>query len=364
MNKKIALLPGDGIGPEIITEAVKVLDTVAKKYGHKFEYTTSLVGGAAYDKYENHLPEETITACKEADAMFLGAVGGPVDISNLEEFSHTAEFRKWKDAEKNSILGLRKKFGLSINLRPIKVYPTLSNLSPLKKEIIEQGVDIMIVRELIGGIYFGEHKTEGDTAWDIMKYTKEQISVAMKAGFEAASKRKNNLVVVDKANVLDTSRLWRKVAEEMSSEYPKVNLDFMFVDNASQQLIKNPSQFDVIVTSNMFGDILSDAGSVLPGSLGLMPSASIGDKYALYESIHGSAPKYTGQNKINPIATILSGAMMLRYSFNLNNEANAIENAVQEVIKKGLRTKDIIGDEDITPIGTVEMGDKIAEMIE
>jgi 3-isopropylmalate dehydrogenase len=356
MNKHIALLPGDGVGPEIIDAAVKVLDKVASKYNHKFTYTELAVGGAGYDKYQNHLPTETIEVCKKADAMLLGAVGGPVDAQTDP---------KWKDAEKNSILGLRKEFSLNVNLRPAKVFPLLSDLSPLKKEIIDNGVDFVIVRELIGGIYFGEHKTaeDGNSAYDVMSYNREQISIAVKFAFESAMLRNKRLTLVDKANVLDTSRLWRKITEEYAVNYPEVTYDFMFVDNASMQIVKNPSSFDVIVTSNMFGDILSDTASVLPGSLGLMPSASLGEKYALYEPIHGSAPKHAGQNTINPIATILSASMMLRYSFNLNQEADDIDQAVEQALAQGYRTKDIVGNSGIAPIRTQEMAEAIIKFI-
>lgn len=352
MNKSIALLPGDGIGPEIVSEAVKVLNKIAEKYDYEFEYKDALVGGAAYEEFEQHLPEETIEICKNADAMFLGAVGGPVDKQDEP---------KWKDSEKNAILGLRKIFNLNVNLRPVKVYPLLSDLSPLKKEIIDEGVNFVIVRELIGGIYFGEHKTEGDKAIDVMEYTVEQIEIALKAGFDAAELGDKKLTIVDKANVLDTSRLWRRVANEMSPDYPEVDMEFMYVDNAAMQIIKNPSYFKVMVTGNMFGDILSDAASVLPGSLGMMPSASIGEEYALYEPIHGSAPDIAGQGIANPMATILSAAMMLRYSFKADEAAEDIERAVEETIKDGIMTGDIArGNKSYS---TEEVGDAVVERI-
>lgn len=352
MNKKITLLPGDGIGPEIVAEAVKILELIANKYNHSFEFTEALVGGAAYDEFQTHLPEETLTACKSADAILLGAIGGPVAEQDQP---------KWKDAEKNALLGIRKEFGLSINLRPIQVLPELTNLSPLKQEIIERGIDIMIVRELIGGIYFGEHKTEGDIAHDVMTYTKEQIQTAVEFGFTAAMKRNKKMTLVDKANVLDTSRLWRRVTEEIAPNFPEVELEYMYVDNAAMQLIKNPSSFDVLVTSNMFGDILSDAGSVLPGSLGMMPSASLGKQYAMYEPIHGSAPDIAGRGIANPIATILSAAMMLKYSFDLQVESDAIEQAVRKAIESGARTGDIANGSE--SIGGVEMGEQIRSFI-
>lgn len=353
MKKTIAILPGDGVGPEIMTEALKILDKIASKFHHTFIYKKALLGGAAYDKYQTHFPEETISICRDADAILMGAVGGPVDAQ---------DDLKWKDAEKNSILGIRKHFELNVNLRPVKLYSKLSNLSPLRKDIIKKGVDFIIIRELIGDIYFGEHKTDGDTAKDVMQYTKKQIEIPIKFAFEAAKLRKKKVILVDKANVLDCSRLWRKVAEEIKALYPEIELEYMFVDNAAMQIIRNPSYFDVLVTSNMFGDILSDAASVLPGSLGLMPSASIGEKYTLYEPIHGSAPKYTGQNVVNPIAMILSTAMMLRYSFNLEKEAESIEKAVEMVISQKIRTKDIAED-NIKPVGTSEMGDAILNKI-
>jgi len=312
-----------------------------------------LLGGSAYEKYKNHLPDETIKLCEDADAMLMAAVGGPVYSQNHP---------KWKDAEKNCILGLRKYFNLSVNIRPAKLFSSISDLSPLKAEIIAKGVDLVIIRELVGGIYFGEHKTQSDKATDVMEYTREQIEIPVKYAFEAARLREKRLVLVDKANVLDCSRLWRKIAEEVAKDYPDVNLEFMFVDNAAMQIVKNPSNFDVIVTGNMFGDILSDTASVLPGSLGLMPSASLGEKYALYEPIHGSAPTLTGKNTANPVGMILSAAMMLRYSFKMDKEAKEIESAVEKVIEKGIRTQDICGAEK-KPVGTKEICDAICKII-
>jgi len=354
MNKKIALLPGDGIGTEIVAEAVKVLDKVGQKFGHKFEYKTGLIGGSAYASYGNHFPAETVEICKNADAMLLGAVGGPVDKQDDP---------KWKNVERNSILGFRKQFNLSINLRPVVVNTHLTNLSPLKKSIIEKGVDFVIVRELVGGIYFGEHKRDGDNAVDVMEYSKEQIKIAVEYGFKAAVKRNNKLTLVDKANVLETSRLWREVAENLHSTYSEVQLEYMYIDNATMQVVKNPSDFDVVVTSNMFGDILSDTASVLPGSLGMMPSASLGNKYSLYEPIHGSAPDIAGLGIANPIATILSVAMMLRYSFDLEEEAQAIEKTVELTIAEGVLTGDIVGESGVQPVGTERMGDEIVRRI-
>ncbi|MDP3975509.1 MAG: 3-isopropylmalate dehydrogenase [bacterium] len=353
MNHSIAVLPGDGIGPEVMAEAIKVLDAIAKKFNHEFTYRQALIGGAAFVKYGQHLPEETVEICKNSNAILFGSVGGPVDQQDQP---------KWKDCEKNALLGLRKIFDLAVNVRPAKVYPMLASLSPLKAEIIEKGIDLVIIRELVGGIYFGEHKTEGDLAHDVMSYDRAQIERPLHFAFQAAQKRRKKLTVVDKANVLDTSRLWRKVAQEMAPQYPNVAMDFLFVDNAAMQLIKNPSSFDVIVTENMFGDILSDIASVLPGSLGLMPSASLGNKLHLYEPIGGSAPDIAGQNKANPIAQILSTALMLRYSFALEEEAQAIENAVQTALESGARTGDIASSDELI-LSTVEMGQKILEKI-
>lgn len=353
---KIAVLPGDGIGPEVMDETIKALNKVAEIYGHDFEYKNGLIGGPAYDEFGEHLPKETIELCHESDAILFGSVGGPVEEQHLE---------KWKDAEKIAILGLRKEFNLGINLRPAKVYPILSHLSPIKKEIVDRGVDFVTVRELIGGIYFGEHKTEGDKAWDIMAYTEDQIKTVMDFAFKAAKLRDKKVTLVDKANVLDSSRLWRKVATEMHKDHSDIELEFMYVDNAMMQVIKNPDRFDVVATSNMFGDIFSDASSVLPGSLGLMPSASLGDKIHMYEPIGGSAPHRASQDIINPIAQILSGALMLRYSFNLEKEAQAIENAVQQTLADGYRTYDI-ADENTSNdmrVGTKQLGDLIAERI-
>jgi 3-isopropylmalate dehydrogenase len=346
---KIAVLSGDGIGPEVMAEAIKVLDVVADKFGHDFECEDALIGGAAYEAKGTHFPEETLKICERSDAILFGSVGGPVDQQDNP---------KWKDSEKNSLLGLRKALNLGVNIRPAKVYSMLSDLSPLKKEIIESGIDLVVIRELVSGIYFGEHVTEGDEARDVMRYSVLEIERVMKFAFETAISRGQKLTVVDKANVLDTSRLWRRVANEMSGQYAEVELEFMYIDNAVMQMIKNPSQFDVVATSNMFGDILSDAASVLPGSLGLMPSASLGDTIHLYEPIGGSAPDIAGKGIANPIAQILSAAMMLRISFEMEKEATAIESAVRIVLENGGRTGDIgRGSEKVW--GTVEMGEAI-----
>ncbi|ETV89627.1 3-isopropylmalate dehydrogenase, variant 2 [Aphanomyces astaci] len=264
---KIAVLPGDGIGPEVCEQAVRVLTLVGSLFQHKFEFTHGLCGGAAYDEFKSHLPQSTVDIVKASDAVLFGSVGGPIDAQ---------ETPKWKDAEKNCILGLRKNFNLAVNIRPAKIYAMLPDLSPLKPSIVAAGVDMVIVRELVSGIYFGEHSTENGVARDVMKYSEDEIRVPMKFAFETAMGRTKKLTVVDKANVLDCSRLWRKVAKDIALEYPSVSVEFVYIDNAVMQLIKNPSQYDVIVTGNMFGDILSDAASVLPGSLGLMPSASLG----------------------------------------------------------------------------------------
>lgn len=353
---KIAVIPGDGIGLEVMDEAIKVLEKISGTYGHQFGYNQGLIGGVAYDKYGEHLPKETLELCHNSDAILFGSVGGPVNEQHLE---------RWKDAEKIAILGLRKEFNLGINLRPAKVYPILSHLSPIKKEIIDCGVDFITIRELVGGIYFGEHRTQGNKAWDIMSYTADQIKVVMNFAFEAAKLRDKKVTLIDKANVLDSSRLWRKVANEIHKNHQDIELEFMYVDNAMMQIIKNPSQFDVIATSNMFGDIFSDASSILPGSLGLMPSASLGNKIHMYEPIGGSAPHRANQNIINPIAQILSGALMLRYSFNLEKEAQSIEKAVQQTLVDGYRTYDL-ADENTSNekrVGTKKMGDLIVERI-
>ena len=349
----IALLPGDGIGPEVCAEARKVLDAVAQKFGHTFTYEEGLIGGAAYDEHGEHFPDSTKELMHNADAVLFGSVGGPVDQQDNP---------KWKDAERIAILGMRKELNLAINLRPATVYPQLTHLSPVKEEIIGEGVDLLVVRELIGGIYFGKHDTQGGVAVDEMTYTEEQIRRPLAFAFQAAQQRRKHLTLVDKANVLDCSRLWRKVAEEMRGEYSDVTLEYQYIDNAVMQIIRNPSQYDVIVTGNMFGDILSDASSVLPGSLGLMPSASLGDKVHLFEPIGGSAPDIAGQGIANPIAQILSAALLLRYSFEMEEEAQAIESAVQSVLASGVRTGDIArGDDQV--LGTVEIGDAIVSAI-
>eukprot|EP00429_Kryptoperidinium_foliaceum_P093092 CAMPEP_0176202078 /NCGR_PEP_ID=MMETSP0121_2-20121125/9892_1 /TAXON_ID=160619 /ORGANISM="Kryptoperidinium foliaceum, Strain CCMP 1326" /LENGTH=398 /DNA_ID=CAMNT_0017540967 /DNA_START=46 /DNA_END=1240 /DNA_ORIENTATION=+ len=357
VTKKIAVLSGDGIGPEVMVEALKVLDKVAALYGHTFNFTEANVGGAAWAAAEaagetpSHLPASTLEVCKSSDAILFGSIGGPVDQQHEP---------RWKDCEKNALLGLRKTFNLANNLRPSKVYPYLAHLCPLKPSIIEAGVDILVVRELVGGIYFGEHKREGDRAYDVMDYTVEGIKKPVIFGFEAARLRRKKVTVVDKANVLETSRLWREVSREVAKDYPDVELEFMYVDNAAMQIIQKPSAFDVLVTENMFGDILSDAASVLPGSLGLMPSASLGDTVHMYEPSGGSAPDIAGKGVANPIAQILSGAMMLRYSFQMETEAAAIEAAVETVLKSGKLTGDLMeADKKDAAAKTAEVGDAV-----
>ena len=357
MEKSIAVARGDGIGVEIVDSGIQVLDKVAEIYGHEFIYTDVLVGGAAYDQCNDPLPEETIKICKEADAILFGAVGGS----------------KWDNLPGNkrperAILGLRKELGLFANIRPAVLYQSLKNASPLKEEIIKDGFDIKVVRELTGGIYFGEKGTSSTdnekVAYDVEMYSESEVKRIAKIAFEMAMKRRKILTSVDKANVLESSRLWRDVVTKMSSDYPEVELNHMYIDNASMQVIRDPRSFDVIVTSNLFGDILSDEISILTGSIGMLPSASLGkDNIGLYEPIHGSAPDIEGKNIANPIATILSVAMMLDYSFGLQKESKAIEKAVDKVLKQGYRTADI-GKENEKIIGTREMTEKILENIQ
>lgn len=361
LTKNIAVLSGDGIGPEVMAEALKVTKKVAELYGHNFTFVDHKVGGAAWAASEaagatpSHLPTATVEGCAKSDAILFGSVGGPVDAQNEP---------RWKDCEKNALLGLRKRFNLATNLRPSKVYPFLDHLCPLKPSIIGSGVDMLIIRELVGGIYFGEHKREGDKAWDVMEYTVEGIKKPMIFAFEAAMLRGKKVTVVDKANVLECSRLWREVARDVAKGYPEVTLDFMYIDNACMQVIQKPSFFDVVATSNMFGDILSDAASVLPGSLGLMPSASLGDGLHMYEPSGGSAPDIAGKGVANPIAQILSAAMMLRYSFNLEQEAAAIESACEEVLKSGKLTGDLLEESKrASAVSTSAVGDAVVSFL-
>lgn len=349
--RRIAVLPGDGIGPEVMTQALRVLDATAHKYALKLDIDHALVGGAAYDAHGEHFPDSTYQACSNADAILFGSVGGPVAEQHLP---------KWKDAEKKSILGLRKALDLAINMRPASVFPAISHACPLRPEIVSDGVDLVIIRELLGGIYFGEHRTDGDVAHDTCTYTAAAIRRALEVAFESAKARRGKLTVVDKANVLDTSRLWRRVAGEMAPEHPAVEVEYMYVDNAAMQLIQRPSHFDVIATENLFGDILSDAASVLPGSLGLMPSASFGSKVNMFEPSGGSAPDIAGKDVANPAAQILCCAMMLRYSFAENEAADAIDAAVRRVFEAGVYTADI-APPGVKPCGTVAFGDAVVK---
>lgn len=356
MNKKIAVIKGDGIGPEIVTEAQKVLDKVGEKFGHTFDYTDVLMGGVAIDTVGVPLPQETIDVCLKSDSVLLGAVGGP----------------KWDNLAGNmrpeaGLLGIRGALKLFANIRPAKLIPALSGACPLKEEITKNGLDLVIVRELIGGAYFGKRETKVEngvkTACDSMAYSDYEVERICRVAFEMAKKRRGKVHSVDKANVLDSSRLWREVAHKVASEYPEVEFSDILVDNTAMQLVRNPAQFDVIVTENLFGDILSDEASMITGSLGMIPSASLGEtSLGLYEPIHGSAPDIAGQNKANPIATILSVAMMLRYSFDMSTEADAIENAVDKVLNEGYRTGDIMSEGCIL-VSCSEMGNLIANEI-
>ena len=357
MVKNIAVIRGDGIGPEIVNEAIKVLNTVAKKYGHTFNYTDADMGGCAIDKYGDPLPQHELDKCLAADSVLLGAVGGP----------------KWDSVPGNmrpekGLLRIRAGMGVYSNNRPAKIWPQLAKASPLKPEIVDKGIDFIIVRELIGGVYFGEHRTYGDgekTAEDVMKYSESEIERIGRIGFETARKRRKKLCSVEKSNVLDTSRLWKSVIHRLAEEYPDVELSDMLVDNCAMQIVKNPAQFDVIVTENMFGDILSDEASMITGSIGMIPSSSLGaTSNGLYEPIHGSAPDIAGKNIANPIGTVLSAAMMLRYSFDMEKEADDIEEAVGKVLTDGWRTADIMsGEEGLKPASCSAMGDLICEAI-
>ncbi|MBR2955446.1 MAG: 3-isopropylmalate dehydrogenase [Ruminococcus sp.] len=357
MNKNITVLKGDGIGPEIVDGAVAVLEKIADKFGHTFNFTPYLIGGCAIDACGMPLPQETVDGCLASDSVLLGAVGGP----------------KWDDQPGNNrpekaLLGIRSALGLYTNLRPASLYPALRGASPLKDEIVGDGFDIMIVRELTGGIYFGDRGYRqgkyGDEAYDTEAYSVTEIERIGRTAFESAMKRNKKLCSIDKANVLESSRLWRKTMHSLAEEYPEVEYSDMFVDNAAMQLVRNPRQFDVIVTSNMFGDILSDEASQITGSIGMLASASLGaSTRGMYEPIHGSAPDIAGKNIANPIATILSAAMMLRYSFNLNDEAAAIENAVNKVLDEGWRTADLMGCAEGTPLSCTEMTEKICEAL-
>ena len=356
MNYQIAVIPGDGIGPDVVGQTLNVMDKVGEKFGHTFNYTKVLAGGCAIDATGACLPQETIDICKASDAVLLGAVGG----------------WKWDNLPgdqrpERALLGLRKALGLFANLRPALLFEQLADASPLKPEILAGGLDIVVVRELTGGIYFGEkgHRDTdlGPAAYDIEQYAEGEVRRIAKVAFDMAMKRSKHVTSVDKANVLESSRLWRRVVAEVAQDYPEVTLDNLYVDNAAMQLVRNPRQFDVIVTSNIFGDILSDEASQITGSIGMLPSASLAEgNFGMYEPVHGSAPDIAGQDKANPMATILSAAMMLRYTFGLGAEADAIENAVKSVLDQGYRTPDLYAGQG-TQVGTAQMGDLIAAAI-
>ena len=356
MEKTIAIIKGDGIGPEIVNEAVGVLDAVADKFGHTFTYADAPMGGNAIDAFGVPLPEESLATCLAADSVLLGAVGGP----------------KWDDQPpanrpERGLLKLRGAMGLYTNVRPARMFSRLSDACPLRADIAAKGIDFVVVRELIGGVYFGEHRTEetdGELkASDIMSYSEHEIRRVAHVAFQMARKRRKRVTSIDKANVLDTSRLWRRVVTEVAKEYPDVELLHMYVDNAAMQIVRDPSQFDVIVTENLFGDILSDEASQITGSIGMIPSSSMGDgTRGLYEPIHGSAPDIAGQDKANPIGTILAAAMMLRYSFDMAAEADAIENAVDAALEAGFRCGDIM-QAGCTLVGCREMGGEIRKRI-
>ena len=356
MKYNIAVIPGDGIGPEVINEAIKVLDAAGSKYGHEFNYTQVLAGGAAIDAAGECLPQETIDIAKKSDAVLLGAVGGP----------------KWDSLPgdkrpERALLGIRKELGLFANLRPAIMFDELKEACPIRPEKVEGGLDLLVVRELTGGIYFGERGYKdtdmGKAAYDIEQYSEGEVKRIAKVAFDMAMKRNKKVTSVDKANVLESSRLWRKTVAEVAKEYPEVELENFYVDNTAMQLVYNPKQFDVIVTSNIFGDILSDEASMITGSLGMLPSASLAEgNFGMYEPVHGSAPDIAGTGKANPMATILSAAMMLKYTFGLSDEADAIENAVKKTLAAGYRTPDIMS-EGKTPATTEQIGSLIAQNI-
>ncbi len=358
MKYKLVVLPGDGIGPEIVEQAVNVINAIAKKKGYDFDIKEALIGGAAIDETGEPLPFETLKLCKESDAVLLGAVGG------FKWDSLSGEKRP-----EAGLLAIRSGLGLYANLRPAIIFEALKEASPLKNEIIDSGVDIMVIRELTGGIYFGKrgYSTREDnvkSAFDTEEYSETEVKRIASIAFSMAMKRGKKLTSVDKANILESSRLWRDVVTRMENEYPQVQVNYMYVDNCAMQLIRNPKQFDVILTSNMFGDILSDEASMITGSIGMLPSASLGDgTLGLYEPIHGSAPDIAGRNTANPIATILSVAMMFRYSLKLPKDAAEIEKAVENVLNKGYRTVDIASQEQDKVVGTKKMGELITQEI-
>ncbi|QRM89221.1 3-isopropylmalate dehydrogenase [Lacinutrix sp. WUR7] len=351
MKLKIAVLPGDGIGPEVTKQAIKALQAIALEFDHSFSFTHASVGAIAIDETGNPLPEETLDVCEANDAILFGAIGAPKYDNNPDA----------KVRPEQGLLRLRKSLGLYANIRPVKAYETLIDKSPLKKEIIE-GTDISIYRELTGGIYFGEKQLseDGNTASDLCLYTRVEIERIAHLAFKAAGSRRNKVTLVDKANVLESSRLWRKVVKEVATEYPEVTLDFLFVDNAAMQMILNPKQFDVILTENMFGDIISDEASVIGGSIGLLASASVGDKYAMFEPIHGSYPEATGKGIANPIASILSAAMLLDH-FGLSEEAELIRKAVEKSLLLNITTPDL--NTEYSNVTTSKVGDFIADYI-
>lgn len=357
-TKNIAILAGDGIGPEVMNSAIAVLDAISVKFGHSFNYHYALVGGAAYAKHQNHLPQQTIDICRLADAVLFGSVGGPVNQQHEP---------KWANCEAKSILALRKAFNFNINLRKLETYSELSELSPLRKDLVKNGLNIIIFRELLGDIYFGEHYLGHQNglrfASDLAEYNEEQISSIAHKAFATARLRNNQLISVDKANVLSTSKLWREIVDEVAKNYTDVVYQHMLVDNCAMQIIRNPSQFDVILTSNLFGDILSDELSVLSGSLGMMPSASFSSNgLALYEPAGGSAPDIAGQDIANPVAQILSAAMMLNYSFAMHDEALAIEHAVKATIMQNYRTSDLkLGAANEIIVGTKEFAKRVID---
>ena len=356
MNKTIAVIRGDGIGPEIVNETIGILDAVAAKFGHTFTYEDAPMGGNAIDAFGVPLPDSSLATCMASDSVLLGAVGGP----------------KWDDQPSSNrpergLLKLRGAMGLYTNIRPARMFSELSNACPLRADIAAKGIDFIVVRELIGGVYFGQHSTEDvdgeKKATDIMSYSEHEIRRVAHVAFQTARKRRGRVTSIDKANVLDTSRLWRKTVTEVAKEYPDVELLHMYVDNAAMQIVRDPSQFDVIVTENLFGDILSDEASQITGSIGMIPSSSMGEgTRGLYEPIHGSAPDIAGQDKANPIGTILAGAMMLRYSFDMAAEADAIEKAVDETLKAGIRCGDIM-QPGCKLVGCKEMGAEIRSRI-
>lgn len=356
MEKNIAVIRGDGIGPEIVNATLAVLDAVAKRFGHKFNYKDVDMGGCSIDKHGVPLTEQAIADCLASDSVLLGAIGGykwdklPGDIR-----------------PERGLLGLRAAMGLYSNVRPARLFPQLAFASPLKPEIVAQGIDLVIVRELIGGVYFGEHKTEeinGEKkATDVMSYTEHEIERLLHIAFKMAQKRRKKVTMIDKANVLDTSKLWRELGYKIAAQYPEIEYDYMLVDNTAMQLVKNPAQFDVVVTENMFGDILSDEASMITGSIGMIPSSSLGETgVGMYEPIHGSAPDIAGQNIANPIGTILSAAMMLKYSFDMDAESDAVEAAVNKVLDDGIRTVDIYS-EGMTKVSCSAMGDAVAAAV-